>query len=109
MAFRIEPANRPEDRVDFTIVTNDGIEHEVSFPKVDCLPPATVARLSEVIASIEDTDNIVDSLRAQLKGLAPEHSDLWDQLVQRQITDIFDHWNKESAGDADTGASDLGE
>lgn len=107
MAFRIESANRPEDRVDFIIVTNDGAEHNVSFPKTDCLPPATVARLSEVVASIEETDTIVESLRAQLKGLDPEHSDLWDQLVQRQITEIFEHWNKESA--ADTGASDLGE
>lgn len=107
MAFRIEPANRPEDRVDFIIVTNDNIEHEVSIPKSDCLPPETVARLSEVVASIEETDNIVDSLRAQLKGLDPEHTDLWDQLVQRQIVDIFDHWNKESS--SDYGASDLGE
>lgn len=101
MAFRIEPANRPEDQVDFTIVTNDNTEHPITIPKPDCLPPETVARVNEVIASTEPTDPAVEALRAQLIALVPDQKPVWDQLVQRQILEVFDYWNK-STQDEDT-------
>ena len=107
MAFRIEPTNRPEDQVPFTIVTNDGTEHDVTLPKADCLPPATVRRLNELLASVEETDTLVEVNRASLVAIDPDHEDVWNQLAERQITQVFKHWNEES--NADEGASELGE
>ncbi|MEY8565208.1 hypothetical protein AALF15_01375 [Corynebacteriaceae bacterium 7-707] len=99
MAFRIEPTNRPEDFVDFEIVTNDGSTHEVSIPKNDCLPPETVDRLAETLASIEDTDMAAQVNRAQLKVIAPGNDDVFDQLTERQLNDILKHYRAESDGD----------
>lgn len=101
MAFRIEPSNRSEDRVDFIIVTNDNVEHNITLQKPDTVSPETVARLNECIASFEDTDTAVDRLRAQLVAMSPENKHVWDQLVQRQLVEIFNYWNS-SIADEDT-------
>lgn len=99
MAFRIERTDQPDNYVDFEIVTNDGNTHNVRILKNDCLPPETVAKLREMLASIEEEDFVDDVTRAEFKILAPGHDDMFDQLTTRQIVQIRDHYRAESEGD----------
>lgn len=99
MAFRIEPTNRPEDYVDFEIVTNDGATHNITMLKNDCLEPEKVGKLDEFLKSIEDADLMPEINRAQLKIIAPGHDEVFDQLTERQITQILKHYRAESRGD----------
>jgi isocitrate/isopropylmalate dehydrogenase len=100
MAFRIEPTNRPEDNVDFEVVTNDGETHNVSLPKNDCLPNETVAEIREMLNSVEETDLKVEVEKTELKIIAGhKHDEMFDKLTQRQINQMREHYRQESEGD----------
>lgn len=99
MAFRIDATNGPENRVDFEIHTNDGATHNITLLKNDCLPPDTVGKLNEFFKSIEDTDLMPEVNRGQLKIICPGHDDVFDQLTERQITNLLNHYREESKGD----------
>lgn len=99
MAFRIEPTNRPEDYVDFTVVTNDGSEHEIRLQKNDCLDHGKVEELQELFRSVEETDLMSEVNRKQLAIIAPDHEDVWSQITERQITQILTHYREASEGD----------
>jgi hypothetical protein len=99
MAFRIEPTNRPEDFIDFEVVTNDGTTHDVKLPKNDCLSPETVAKLRTELNKVKDDDPVLKIYVIQLSIAAPEHKDLWKQLAARQLEQIMKHWGEASEND----------
>ena len=96
MAFRIESVDRPENYVDFEVEQADGKLVEFSIPKPDCLPPSMVKKLNDFIASQDQSVSVVDVNRETLKIMVPAHKKLFDQLAQRQMQAIFDHWNAEA-------------
>lgn len=96
MAFRIERVDRPEDFVEFEVVdTNDKLV-EFKIQKNNCLPPATVKKITDFIAAQPENASLIEINRETLKIICPEQKKLFDRMAARQMDQIFDHWNKES-------------